>query len=76
MPFSSRSSVPTVVVSVQTQFTQPDSVPDDCIEAIAGILKELDSIEISEDGYQIRRKDVRHPQHPLPATCELVWQVF
>jgi hypothetical protein len=46
---------------MQTEWTQPDAVPDDCIQAIASILKEADSIEISEDGYQIRRKNVRAP---------------
>lgn len=46
-------------IRMQTTWTQPDAVPDDCIQAIATILKEVKSIEISEDGYQIRRKDVR-----------------
>jgi hypothetical protein len=47
--------------ALQKEFKGPDDVPSEDIEAVAALLKESQIVEISEDGFQIRRKDVCIP---------------
>lgn len=44
---------------LQQEWKNPDAVSDDAIDTVAAVMQESDMVEISEDGYQIRRKDVR-----------------
>jgi hypothetical protein len=47
---------------VQKEFKSPDDVPSEDIEEIAALLKHSETVEVSEDGFQIRRKNVRSPR--------------
>ena len=44
---------------MQKDFKSPDEVPSEDIEAVAALLRASESVEVSDDGFQIRRKDVR-----------------
>ena len=44
---------------VQKEFKGPDDVPSEDVEAVAAELKASEVVDVSEDGFQIRRKDVR-----------------
>ena len=47
---------------LQKEIKSPDDVESEDIETVASLLKESEVVEISEDGFQIRRKNVRFQQ--------------
>jgi hypothetical protein len=59
------------VAVVQKDAKGPDEVANEDIEAVAALLKDSSVVEISEDGFQIRRKNVRHAcfRWMLPIRC-------
>jgi hypothetical protein len=59
------------IVCVQKEFKSPDDVPSEDIEEIAALLKDSEAVEISEDGFQIRRKNVCFLRHLTGAVASV-----
>ena len=57
------SSLPSLTLNVCVQISckGPDEIEDTAVSAVADAIKGSTLVEVSEDGFQIRRRDVRPP---------------
>ena len=55
----------TLSVCVQISCKGPDEIEDTAVSAVADAIKGSTLVEVSEDGFQIRRRDVRPPSQSV-----------